>query len=283
MDNRTLILSADTAIRLDNLARRLGLPVEQALTQISGRMDVMDRIAAMLAVEVVAGPAPLRLRPAEAVSEEIAVIETGVNTVSCRLPHADERFCEVVKGMGYRWGGMWWTRIIGKFAEPVSDRAVELGVRILAAGFPLEVRSAEFQRRIAASEYTPETRTWVSARTAGKYAGWFCIQWDREERDYFERASLIQGTRCYPGAALAPAARYDEVLDFAEVHGFAVSDGALDLAKKAKCERDAMLLVTPVVRPSTGSGCGVEGGVIPPLHPSTEVIGICDELADEPF
>jgi hypothetical protein len=278
MDAHSLTLSADTGIRLDNLARRLGLPLEQALAQMAGRMDVMDRIAAMLAVEVDVSPAPLRLRPAEAVSEEIAVIETGVNTVSCRLPHADERFCEVVKGLGYRWGGMWWTRIIGKFAEPVSDRAVELGVRILAAGFPLEVRSAELHQRIAVSEYAPETRNWVSARTAGKYAGWFCIQWDREERDYFERASLIQGTRCYPGAALAPAARYDEVLDFAEIHGFAVSDGALDLAVKAKRERDAMLLVTPVVRDGMG-----RGEVTSPLHPSTEVIGICDELADEPF
>jgi hypothetical protein len=178
MDDRTLILSADTAIRLDNLARRLGLPVEQALAQIAGRMDVMDRIAAMLADPSTAAAAsaqddsaPRRLRPEAAVSEEIAAIETVGNTVSCRLPHADERFCAVVKGLGYKWGGMWWTRIIGKFAEPLSDRAVELGARILAAGFPVEVRSAGLQRRIAGSEYTPETRNWVAARTAGKYAG----------------------------------------------------------------------------------------------------------------
>ena len=192
MNDRTLTVSADTAIRLDNLARRLGLPVEQALAQIAGRMDVMDRIAAMLAQEIAVSPAPLRLRPAATISEEIAVIETGSNTVSCRLPHADERFSEAVKGLGYRWGGQWWSRIIGKFAEPLSDRAVELGVRLLAAGFPVEVRSAELHRRIARSEYTPEVRNWVSARTAGKFAGWFCVQWDREGRDFFRPVSLIQ-------------------------------------------------------------------------------------------
>lgn len=275
MDARTLPLSADTATRLDNLARRLGVPLDMALAQIAVRMDVMDHIAAMLAVPIVAAAAPLRLRPAKPVSEEIAVIETGANTVSCRLPHADERFCEVVKELSYRWGGQWWTRIIGKFAEPLSDRAVELGVRLLAAGFPVEVRSAELQRRIAASEYAAEVRTWITARTAGKYAGWFCVQWDRDGRDFFRPVSLIQGARCYPGTALVPAARYDEVLDFAEMHGFAVSDGALDLAAQAQRERAAMLLVTPVVREPTQPASAANND-----SPSGEIL---DELADEPL
>ena len=275
MEDRSLTVSADTAIRLDNLARRLGLPLEQALAQIAGRLDVMDHIAAMLAVEVTPGLTPLRLRPAEPISEEIAVIEARVNTVSCRLPHADERFCEVVKGLGYRWGGMWWTRIIGKFAEPLSDRAVELGVRLLAAGFPVEVRSADLHRRIAASEYMPETRNWVSARTAGKFVGWFCVQWDRAGRDYFRPVSLIQGARCYPGTALVPPHCYDEALDFAETHGFAISDGALNLAAKAKRERAAMLLVTPVVREPAHPAPADNNDL-----PSGDIL---DELADEPI
>ena len=288
MNDRTLTFSADTAIRLDNLARRLGLPLEQALAQVAGRWMCwigLRRCWQILRLRSLPGRSaqddstPLRLRPAEAVSEEIAVITVHGPCISTVLPHADERFTATVKGLRYRWDGGQWSRVIMKFAEPVSDRAVELGVRILAAGFPVEVRSAELHRRIAVSEYTPETRNWVAARTAGKYAGWFCIQWDREGKDFFRPASLIQGARCYPGSALVPSARYDEAFDFAEVHGFAVSDGALDLAAKAKRERDAMLLVTPVVRDSS----------LPPVAQndrtmlSTEVIGICDELADEPF
>lgn len=278
MNDLALTISADTAIRLDNLARRLGLPLEEALAQITGRTDVMDRIAEALAAPVVERntTTPLRLRPEREVSEEIAVITVQGNQVGTRLPHADERFCEIVKQLGYRWDGQWWTRIIGKFAEPVSDRAVELGVHILAAGFAVEVRAAELWRRIATGEYAPEVRNRVTQRTAGRYAGWFCIQWEREGRDFFRSASLIRGSRCYPGAALVPAARYDEVLDFAAVHGFAVSDGALDLAVKAKRDREAMLLVSPVIR------CPDPAPEPSMANDELSVEGILDELADEP-
>lgn len=276
MVERTLTLAPDTVIRLENLARRLGLPLELALAQIAGRMDVMDRIAAMLAVAVTFSTAPLRLRPAREVSEEIAVITVQGNVVSTRLAHADDRFSEIVKGLRYRWDGGQWTRTIRKNAEPVSDRAVELGVHILVAGFLVEVRAEELQRRIAAGDYRPETRNWISQRMAGHFTGWFEIRWDREGKDYFRLVSLIRGSRCYPGAALVPAARYDEVLDFAESNGFAISDGALDLAAKAQRERAAMLLVSPVIRcPAPAPEPSMANGELSPE-------GILDELADEP-
>ena len=277
MNDRTLTLSADTATRLDNLARRLGVSLDVALAQIAGRMDMMDRIAAMLAVPIVAAAVPLRLRPATAISDEIAVITVNGACVSTVLPHADDRFTPVVRGLGYRWDGGHWTRVIGKLAEPVSDRAVELGVHILAAGFPVEVRSDELFRRISAGEYQPETRNWVSARTTGKFVGWFQVRWDPDGKDYFRSVSLIRGSRCYPGSALVPAHCYDEVLDFAEMHEFAVSDGALDLAAKAKREREAMILVTPVVRTATTPPPCVTAS------PGDEAIGIADELADDPL
>lgn len=276
VDERMVMLAGETGVRWENLARRLGVPLGEALGQIAGRMELMDRIAAVLAAPVVAGPIPLRLRPATVVSEEIARVTVADHVVSALLPHADARFSEAVGQLRYRWDGGQWSRVIGKFGEPVSDRAVELGVHILAAGFPVEVRSEELYRRIAASEYTPETRNWLSARTAGRFTGWFCLQWDRDGEDYYRHASLITGSRCYPGSALIPPAAYDEALDFAEVHGFAVSDGALDLAARAKREREEMLLVTPVVRVrERGDGnpadCGTGDG------------GILDELADEPL
>jgi hypothetical protein len=277
VDERMVTISGETGVRWGNLARRLGVSLEDALGQIAGRMDLMDRIAAALAVPVVAGPAPLRLRPAEVVSEEIAVITVYGNLVATVLPHADERFCEAVRRLRYRWDGGQWQRVIGKFGEPVSDRAVELGVHILAAGFPVEVRSEKLYQRIAAGEYQPETRNWLSARTTGRFAGWFCIQWDREGRDFFRAAALISGGRCYPGSALIPPTSYDEALDFAEVHRFAVSDGALDLAAKARREREGMLLVTPMVRAHNPADCGTAA------NNELGDEGILDELADEPL
>lgn len=278
MPARSLDLPADAWTRLDNLARRLALPLDQVIAQFAGRIELLDHVAGTLAIPITPAALPLRCAPAAPVSEQIAVIHpAGARSIATRLPRADERFIEVVKRLRYRWDGVhWWTHQVSKFEEPRADRLVELGVHLLAAGFIIEVPNEELQRRVIASDYAPAERNWVTARTSGKFAGWFCVQWDRAAHgadDYYRRLALIRGARCYPGSALIRRDRYEEVLDFAEMHRFAVSDGALDLVAQARRERDAMLLVTPRVQTRSE----------PEPEPEPEIPeGILDELADEP-
>ena len=281
MTDRALTLPADCATRLDNLARRLGLPLDEALCRIAARMDLMDYLAAQLssAPSIPCSSAPLRLRPTQVLSEEIATIWVNGALIETALGHPDERFIAVVKALRYRWSSdrRRWQRQISKFAEPVADRAVELGIHILNAGFPVEVHSADLHQRIAAGDYRPEVKTWLSARTKGRFTDWFCIQWDRDGYDYYRLAAHITGSRCYPGAALVPATAYDEALDFAECNGFAISDGALDLAARARAERAAMLLADPAL------AAPLPVIAADPLPAGAVTQDILDELADEPL
>lgn len=278
MNDHALVLPADTATRLDNLARRLGLPLDEALAAIAARMDLMDHIAAVLSVSVCISPCStvFRLRPEHPVSEDIAAIYVTGPLIETVLSHADDRFTSAVRALHYRWNGRRWERRITKFAEPLADRAVELGVHILNAGFPVEVPTEDLHHRIAAGDYRPEVKTWLTARSSGHFAGWFCLQWDRDGLDYYRQARLITGSRCYPGAALIPAAYYDEALDFAQQHDFAISDGALDLANRARAERAAMLLASPAIQTPPAS-------THPLLSAAPVAEGILDELADDPL
>lgn len=244
-----LSLSPVTHQHLQNLAARLGLTVEAALDQICQRRDLLDHIAASLAVPLPVADVPLRLRPANPVSEEeIATITVSGNNIHTRTPHRHETFVEIVTRLRYKWNGTAWSRRIDKFAEPLADRLIELGVHLLAAGFIVEITSQEIADRIAASDYQPEHRLWVTRRIKGHFTDWFVIEWAKHGSDYNRAAALLTGSRCYPGSALVPASSYDEVQDFASANGFRLSDGALDLVAQARRERDAMLLVSPVLR-----------------------------------
>lgn len=278
MPPRALDLPTDAWTRLDNLARRLALPLDEVLAQFARRIELTNHVAQALAVPIELAAQPLRLRPAAPVCDEVAtIILTGQRSIATRLPRPHDAFIETVKRLRYRWDGAhWWTRAVSKFEEPRADRLVELGVHLLAAGFIVEVPNADLQARILASDYTPAQVNWVTARTAGKYAGWFCVEWDRaadEASSYYRSLALIRGARCYPDAALIRRDRYEEVLDFADMRHFAVSDGALDLAAQARREHDAMLLVTPRIQERSEPEPDPE----PAIHE-----GILDELADEP-
>lgn len=273
-----LSLSPVTHQHLTNLAARLGLTVEAAMDQICQRGDILDHIAAALAVPVPVADVPLRLRLEHPVSDEIASLTVAGQTISTRLDHRHEAFVDVMVRLRYKWNGAAWYRRIDKFSEPLADRLVELGVHLLAAGFIVEIPSQDIADRIAASDYQPEHRLWVTRRVTGHFTDWFVIEWDKQGSDYYRAAALLTGSRCYPGSALVPASSYDEVFDFAAVHGFRLSDGALNLREQARRERDAMLLVVPHIQPAPAPNPLIPAGCTQPHPPN---FGILDELADD--
>jgi hypothetical protein len=270
-------LPRDTALRWASLARRLGLSVEDLLTGIAENVALMDQIAASLAGVLVKAPAGDRIvSPPDPVCFEPAKIEVSGNAVRAWLPHRDEGFVNVVYPLGYRWGGAAWHQSFAQWQHPVVDRAVELAVLLLNAGFIVQPPS-DLVSRVIAGDYTPLPATWVKRRTKGRCTDWFEITWPENGPDFYRKAALIRGAKVYPNVALVPKALYDDVLDFAQTHGFAVSAGALNLAAIAKAERDAMLFACP----STSKA--KDNGAAKPAAPSVTPKGILDELADEPL
>lgn len=268
-----VMLPRDAALRWASLARRLGLSFGDLLTAIADNAAMLDGIAAALAGEPANAAAGERvISPPEPICFEPAKIDVAGNTVRTWLPHREERFVNIVYSMGYRWIGAAWQQSFAQWQHPVIDRAVELAVLLLNAGFIIQP-PADLVKRIEAGNYTPLPACWVKRRTKGRCKDWFEITWPESGTDFYRQVALIRGAKVYPNVGLVPKRLFDEVLDFAQTHGFAVSSGALNLADEAKVERDATLFACPAI-PANKTA---------PAAPAAIVEGILDELADEPL
>lgn len=267
-----ITLPRDAALRWSGLARRLGLSVEDLLTGIAGNAALLDQIIAAFADGPINAPVGERLvSPPEPVYFEPAKIEVSGNAVRTWLPQREERFVNVVYPLGYRWIGAAWHQSFAQWQHPVADRAVELAVRLLSAGFIVQP-PADLVARVITGDYTPLPAAWVKRRNKGRCKDWFEITWPESGTDYFRQVALIRGAKVYPNVGLVPKRLFDEVLDFAQTHGFAVSPGALNLAAEAKAEHEATLFASPPkakrARPAA------------PAAPVVTPEGILDELAD---
>lgn len=272
-----ITLPREAALRWHGLARRLGLSVENLLAGIAGNAALLDQIVAAFAAGPLNAPAGERvISPPEPVCFESAKIEVSGNTVRTWLPQREERFVDVVYPLGYRWTGTAWQQTFAHWQHPVADRAVELAVLLLRAGFIIQP-PADLVARIEVGDYTPLPPTWVKRRTKGRCKDWFEITWPEDGPDYYRQCALIRGAKVYPKVALVPKRLFDEVLDFAQINGFAVSPGALNLAAEARAEHEATLFACPSI--SKPKATGAAKPVAPPVTPE----GILDELADEPL
>lgn len=219
------------------------------------------------------------VRPENPKTETVAEIRIlGGNIIEVRFPERRESFRELMKlTLGYRWENGVWRRQIGPFNGPVEDRVAEVGYRLLAAGFPIRIHDVELRRRAVAGEFAPEPKRWVRRATSGPYAGWFQLTWPKRTDDFYAQAKRIPGSRWYQGAMYVPAEQFEQVLDFAEVHGFQVSDGARQLAEEARQIRENALVAK---LPEKAEPPARPGSVPPKLEAPAEVT-IDDELRDD--
>lgn len=212
-------------------------------------------------------------RPPETTSSQVAHLSYDERAVSAWLNEREERFVKLLRGMGYQWVGRAWVKRITALTGPARERAAELGRALLAAGYAVDFPDADTTQAAITGAYTPEQRCWILRRvdTAGDYPGWFYIQWPRDGDNFYTRAMRIPGARYCPPCVAVPPERYNEILDFADIHGFAISDAARGLIEQASQEREAAIVVN----------------LIPLAHKPAAVSPgqnwIPDELLDDPL
>ena len=178
---------------------------------------------------------PITLRPPNPRTETVAEIRIDGNKILLHLPEYMDEFRNLARGLGYQWKRPW-ERIINQFNGPLEDRLIEAAYKTLRAGFIVRIPDASLQERIINGEYAEEHRRWIMKRTAGRYDGWFAIQWGRDE-SFYERARRLRGARWSKPSVVVPSDQFEEVLDFAEVHGFRLSPGAEGLIEEARQRR----------------------------------------------
>ena len=115
---------------------------------------------------------------------------------------------------------------------------------MLYAGYSIRIFDAEIREKAISADYKPECTRWVMSRTDGKYEGWLSISWSRDE-DLYRKAKAITGAKYdKPNVVVSPE-HFEEVLDFAEMYKFELSDGAKRIVEKAEELRDNAIVASP--------------------------------------
>lgn len=196
--------------------------------------------------EIVAeAEAEATIRPECEQTTTVAEIRAVGDTISIHFPEKREDFRQLVRfGLGYTWSGSAWARKIRTKAAPIDDRIAEAGHRLLAAGFPIRIQDAELRQRAIEGAYQPERKRWIMRLTTGPNAGKLYITWPRED-DLYRAAKRLPGARYDKPGIAVPVTSYDAIEDFADAHGFAISDGARAALDQARRAHDDALIVTP--------------------------------------
>lgn len=134
-------------------------------------------------------------------------------------------FVEIMKKHHLKYENGKWSRQCNKFTGSPIDRAAEITNALLASGFAVKVNDGAIKEIAIAADFKPECRRWVSLLTSGNYAGYLAISFDRDD-ELYDKARGLPKSRWHNRQMVVPIDCYKEVLDFADMLGFQVSDGA---------------------------------------------------------
>lgn len=215
--------------------------------------------------------------PEKPVSSLVAEISIKGDTVEVNYPERNESFRQIMKNHGFEWKPGW-KRTIGKYNGSIQDRAAEIGNKLLAAGFPIRIYDEEIRRRAIAGEYAAEPKRWIMARTTGDYTGWLVISWPYGGTNYYDAARKIPGSKYSSPNVLVPPESFMEVLDFAQMYKFNISDGAQEVIEAARQLREKALTTGVKVPKSERLP---EPGKVPEKLEIPEEVAIDEEFRDE--
>ena len=222
---------------------------------VGGRIDALhDAIAATLrpappptSAEVEAQTEALLKTSGEPKSDVIAEVAYVGKELRVRFAEMNENFRLLMRAIGFTWqkpGGYWGRTLDFRSGDP-SDRVAEVAHRVIDAGFMIRVHDDTARAKAISGDFAPEQTRWVSISRGGKYDGWLRITWSRED-DCYAAAKRINGA-CYgSGGVYCPPESIEEVMDFADRHGFSVSESPRKILAQRRAElAQGVVIATP--------------------------------------
>ncbi len=217
----------------------------------------------------------MTIRPSEPVTNLVTEIRIKDDVVTARLPERNEEFRLLLRGLRFSWKNGCWQRKTNELIGSPQDRAAELGIKLLAAEFPIRVYSEDLHKQILSGQFKPECDRWILQHEDG-----FRIWWDRKTEDFYDEARRLPGSRWLSEkrSVYIPGEAFRELEDFADKYKFKYTINAqrnLDEAKQAfECAMVADLSA-PVQEVLPQPGCR-------PILDPEEVSGeINESLRDE--
>ena len=169
--------------------------------------------------------APTIVEPENKTSTTVCEINATENEVTVRSAK-DQGVIDLVKAQGYKWNGSVWRKEITVTTGSAEDRLIEIGNRLLVAGYPVKV-DPKYHDRIISGQYEPESKRWIIRED-----GQIRILTGKDE-DLEIKARKISGASKY-GKITVPASAWQEIEDFARIHDFRISPGAREAMEAYK-------------------------------------------------
>lgn len=177
-------------------------------------------------------PCNVLIRPKKIHTKTITWMKIDGGSIFISFPEKDEDFKKIIRGFDFSWNSASESWLRSK-CDSVNDLCAEIAHKLVDNGFCVVMPNPESQEMLLDSSYTPESRRWVKRIISGKYENWFSIGWKYEENMYDE-ARMITASKYKRPNIIVPPEHYEEVIGFAEEHGFDMSESAVELIDVAK-------------------------------------------------
>ncbi len=213
------------------------------------------------------------IRPVNPVTETVADVSISGNYIHISFLEHDNDFREIIKDHGFSWGGfgVGWERKCTNFTGSPLDRATEICILLLKAGFIISIEDDSLKEKILKKEFIPEHKRWIAKRIEGKYKDWFLVSYEYGNDRLYQAARAIAGSRWSKPDVIIPSYQFEAILDLVDQYDFKLSKGAKELIESAKETREESLIVdmseteAPVIKDKT----------------KEEEYGICASLRDD--
>jgi len=215
----------------------------------------------------------MQIRPNNPVTETIAEISISDPNIYISFLETDDNFRDLVKDQGFRWGGfdVGWKRKCTKFTGSPLDRATEISILLLKAGFMISISDNTLKEKILKKEYEPEHKRWIAKRAGGKYNDWFVLSWEYGNDKIYKASRAVAGSRWNKPYVVIPPYQFEAILDLVDHYNFRLSDGAKELIEQARKTKEEALIVdmSEIEEPAITE------------QPKKEEYGICASLRDD--
>lgn len=188
------------------------------------------------------------VRPESALSETIAEIAILDKTITVKFPEKREDFRLLMRRNGFEWLSSAWRRSISPFNGTLPDRVAEIGNELLAHGFIIRIYDEAIRQKAISADFEAEQTRWIKAYTSGSEQGKVCITWSRDE-DYYKSAKRLPTAKYVKPHISVDPAHYEQIMDFAEVNGFSVTEAAQALLDAARIAKESALVVAITPKP----------------------------------
>lgn len=187
-------------------------------------------------LEDIAQQANTTITPDKVTHSGAVVVSVVDNAVKVQYTY-NQDFSNIMRKYHYKYSGGTWTRLCDQFSGRTQDRAAEITNALLTAGFAVQVDDDDIKNMAVSANFAPECRKWVTLIVSGDYAGYLSIKFDRDDYLY-RQAKRLPKSKWHCGQMVVPIDCYNDVMDFASMLDFRVSDDATQAIDRYK---DALL------------------------------------------